>query len=60
MRHHLMEEPYAVIPHVRICAGYLAGNAEKCGQCAEIYGDPNAIRLTSTMFIGIIRGALPF
>ena len=40
MRHHLMEEPYAVIPHVRICAGYLAGNAEKCGQCAEIYGDP--------------------
>lgn len=23
MRHHLMEEPYAVIPPVRICAGYL-------------------------------------
>ena len=22
MRHHLMEEPYAVIPPVRICAGY--------------------------------------
>ncbi len=24
MRHNLMEEPYAVIPHVRICAGYHA------------------------------------
>ena len=39
MRHHLMEEPYAVIPPVRICAGYPTFSTYKYGVNEEIYGD---------------------
>ena len=39
MRHHLMEEPYAVIPPVRICAGYPTFSTYKYGGNEEIYGD---------------------
>ena len=38
MRHHLMEEPYAVIPHVRICAGPLQSYVKNTMK--TIYGDP--------------------
>jgi hypothetical protein len=39
MRHHLMEEPYAVIPPVRICAGYPTISAVNTDEIKEIYGD---------------------